>query len=248
MSQTAELVNTMKKALRAHGLSYAQVATTLELSEASVKRLFSEKSFSLHRLEQICQLMDMEISDLVKMMSEEHRGLSQLSLQQEMELATEPTQVMVTVCVLNRWKFSQILNQFSLTEAQCIKYLAKLDRLKIIELMPRNRIRLRIAPNFQWHENGPIQQFFQQHLLSAFFQTRFDHNDEKLLVFNGMLSDASNARFQRKMEQLLHDFDSMNNADCQLPFDERHGSTVVVAMRGWKQTLFENHNQSKSKK
>ena len=53
MSQTDQILTALKKCLRAKGLTYRDVAAALELSEASVKRLFSEQSFSLKRLEEI---------------------------------------------------------------------------------------------------------------------------------------------------------------------------------------------------
>ena len=57
MAQTAELVKTLKAALKSHGLTYAEVADRLDMSEANVKRLFVTKRFTLERLEDFCQLM-----------------------------------------------------------------------------------------------------------------------------------------------------------------------------------------------
>lgn len=50
MAQTKQLIDTLKRALKAQGLSYADVAKELNLSEASVKRLFSQSGFSLAQL------------------------------------------------------------------------------------------------------------------------------------------------------------------------------------------------------
>ena len=47
MAQTSELIKTLKKALKAHGKTYADVSRQLGLSEASVKRLFSRENLSL---------------------------------------------------------------------------------------------------------------------------------------------------------------------------------------------------------
>ncbi len=49
MSQSAALVATLKQALRAQGKTYVDVAEALDLSVASVKRLFAQNSFSLER-------------------------------------------------------------------------------------------------------------------------------------------------------------------------------------------------------
>lgn len=240
MAQTSQLIGTLKQALKANGKTYADVAEHLQLSEASVKRLFSEQSFSLARLDQVCQLLKMEISDLVQQMNELQRApISGLSLDQEREIAADLKLLLVTVCVLNHWSFRQILDYFHLSETDCIRYLAQLDRLQLIELQPGNRIRLRIAPNFAWQENGPIQRFFQEKLEQEFFNSRFDKAEEKLLVANAMLSKSTNALFQRRLEQLVREFDALAADDRSLPFEQRHGCTLVLAMRPWKYGLFD---------
>ena len=192
MAQTNQLIEALKQALKAHGKTYVDVGLHLGLSEASVKRLFYQKSFSLQRLDQVCQMMDIEISDLVQQMNESGTGaISRLTLQQEQELVGDPELLLITVCVLNRWTLEQMLEDLDIPEPRCIKHLVRLDRLEMIELLPRNRVKLRVAPNFQWHENSPIQQFFLQKLQSDFFNSRFDQEQERLIVINGMLAASS---------------------------------------------------------
>ena len=72
MGQTRELIESLKAALKSQGKTYADVARELGLAEASVKRIFSQQSFSLDRLDRVCHMLGMEISDLVQMMNE-HR-------------------------------------------------------------------------------------------------------------------------------------------------------------------------------
>jgi len=240
MAQTKQLIDTLKRSLKAHGLSYADVARQLTLSEASVKRLFAEASFSLARLDAICQMMDIEISDLVSQMNNQARSMvSQLSFEQEQEIAIDIALLLVTVCVLNRWTMPQLMDHFHLSEHQCIRYLVVLDRLKLIDLLSGNRIKLKVATNFKWLDNGPIQQFFQQKVAADFFNTQFTEQQEQLIVKNGMLSDAAMVIFHRKVEQLARDFDELNNEDAMLPLDQRHGTTAIFAMRSWQYGLFE---------
>ncbi len=240
MAQRTQLVDTLKASLKAHGKTYADVAESLQLSETSIKRLFSEGNFSLQRLDDICKMINMEISDLVQQMNENSAvHLSQLSEEQEGEIARDIALLLVTVCVLNRWTLQEIVDYFHLSETHCIRYLAKLDRLKLIELLPKNRVKLLVAPNFKWRENGPIQKFFLEKLEADFFNSRFSKEDERLIVINGMLADSSNAVFQRKMEHLAKEFDALNSDDAGLPLEERNGVTVVLAMRRWAYGLFD---------
>ena len=240
MAQTLQLINTLKKTLKAHGLTYSDIAKQIDLSEASIKRMFSEKNFTLKRLEQLCQCMEMELSDLLKLMNEDEPHLSQLSEAQEKEIVNDLNLLLVTVCVLNRWTLSDIIERYKISETECIRYLAKLDRLKIIELLPKNRIKLLIASNFAWLEDGPIQNFFQTKVEQDFFNSRFNKNNERLFVINGMLANNSNAVFQKKMEKLVKEFNELNDTDAGLSLDERNGTTVVMAIRQWEYGLFEH--------
>jgi transcriptional regulator with XRE-family HTH domain len=239
MAQTRELIKTLKTALKAQGKTYADVAVELGLTEASVKRLFSKQSFSLSRLDQVCHLLDMEITDLVQLMNEQQQRLQQLSIEQEKEITNNVTLTLVAVCILNRWTMDDILLYYHISETECIRHLAKLDRLKVIELLPKNRIRLLVAPNFSWRENGPIQLFFQKKISQEFFNTRFSRDDECLIVLNGMFSSQSNAELQRKLKRLAREFDLLNNDDVALDLEKRHGTTLVLALRGWQYGLFQ---------
>ncbi|MCG8378238.1 MAG: helix-turn-helix transcriptional regulator [Proteobacteria bacterium] len=240
MAQTHHLINTLKKALKAHGLTYADIAKQIDLSEASIKRMFSEKNFTLNRLEEVCHCMELELSDLLKLMKEDEPHLSQLTEQQEKEIVADLKLLLITVCVLNRWTLDEIIARYKISETEGIRYLAKLDRLKIIELLPRNRTKLLVASNFAWLEDGPIQNFFQSKVEQDFFSSKFNKANERLFVVNGMLADNSNAVFQKKMEKMIREFIDLNDTDAGLPLDERSGTTVVMAIRQWEFGLFEH--------
>lgn len=234
MAQTSQLIDTLKKLLKRQGKTYADVAERLVLSEASVKRLFSEKNLSLARLDSICSLLDIEISDLVHEMQQDNFiSISELSLEQEKKIANNLSLLLVTVLVLNRWSMTEIIEHYNLSETECIQHLAHLDRLHIIELQPGNRLKLLIAPNFKWRENGPIQQLFREKIEAEYFRSTFTKDSERLVVLNGMLSEGSNHLFQRKMEKLAKEFDEISKDEASLPIGERKGSTVLLAIRDW---------------
>ncbi len=239
MAQTSQLINTLKRTLKQHGKTYQHVAQHLALSEASIKRMFSDKSISLQRLDEICEMLNIELSDLVQLMREaNHNELSVLPIECEQEIADDLLLLLMAVCVLQRWSMSEILEYYKISKTDCLAKLGRLDQLKLIELLPNNRIKLRIAPNFTWHKNGPIQAFFKHHIESEFFNSHFEHHNEKLIVLNGMLSNNAHQLFQRKMQQLAQTFEKLNEEDANLPIAERHGATLVLATRRWDYGLF----------
>lgn len=241
MSQTNNLINALKKALKSHGKTYADVADALDLSTASVKRLFSEQTLSLKRLDSICGMMDMEVTDLLQQIAEEGWQLKQLSEAQEKEIASDMALLLVTVAVVNHLSLEELLSVFAIDEHVVIQKLAWLDRQGLIELLPKNKIKLKVSGNFAWRPDGPIQRFFQQKVSAEYFSTRFTEAGERLLVLNGMLTDSALDQFQRRLERLAQDFEELVSEDRHQAIDKRQGQTVVLAVRPWRFGVFNEY-------
>lgn len=238
MPQTTALLDHLKQALKAEGKTYADVAAALELSEASVKRMFSEQSFSLARLDAVCNLIGMEISDLVRQMQDGREWLDGLTHRQESLITEDLLLILVTVCVFNGWTLQQIVEYFTITEEECVARLLKLDGLNIIQLMPNNRIKLLVSSNFKWLPNGPFEAFFKKHIGKEYFDSTFEGENQCLTVLNGTLSRQTAAEYQRKMQRLASEFIELIREDASLAFEEREGVTLVMAMRNWDYGMF----------
>ncbi|GAA6151896.1 helix-turn-helix domain-containing protein [Pseudoteredinibacter isoporae] len=238
MSQTQAIVDSLKRELKAQGKTYAHVAKTLDLSEASVKRLFSSANLSLHRLDSLCELLGMTVAELANK-AQGQQAISQLSQEQEQQLVDQPKLLLVAVCALNRWQFHEIVGTYQLSGAECVQLLAKLDRLRLIELLPNNRIKLLVDRGFRWLPNGPIQQYFRQQIQSDYFAADFDGAGELMLFQNAMLSPSANAIMQRKIESLAREFNQLAEEDKNLPLDERFGSSLMLAIRPWEVQSFQ---------
>lgn len=243
MAQTELLVSTLKRELKSQGKTYADVAAILDISEASVKRLFSSQQFTLKRLEKICAMLNFEFSELVYRMKKSQQQLSELSWEQEKEIAGDIILLLVTVNIISGLTYQEIIEIYQITAAECTGKLTLLDKLNIIELLPNNRVKLLVSPNFHWLPNGPIQQFFQEKVEQDFFSSRFDKRTEKLIVANALLTDSSNARLQKKMERLLNEFNDLLREDYSIPNDKKHGTTIVLALRQWQYSLFKQLQQ-----
>lgn len=240
MSQSQALIGALKLQLKAHGKTYLDVAQHLNLSHASVKRLFSEQTISLNRLEAICDMIEISLTDLILLMNIASNKLDKLTLVQEQQIADDLLLLIVAVCVINGYTYHDLLNQYDIDEHECFQKLAKLDKLKIIDLLPGNRFKLKITNNFTWLPDGPIQRFFLKRVQEEFFNSRFNQVTEKLIVVNGLLSLASNAELQKKMQKISNEFVEYKQQDTSLTMDKKHGSTFVLALRQWNSSLFKN--------
>ncbi|QFU24744.1 helix-turn-helix transcriptional regulator [Shewanella eurypsychrophilus] len=248
MRQTRLLIETLKRELKKQQKTYKHVAEALSLSEASVKRLFAEESFSLERLESICELLHLEFIDLVRLMEECINLTSQLTLKQEKELVSDIRLLLMAHFLINGLRFSDITDNYAISETQGIQLLAKLDRMKIIELLPGNRVKMMISNNFQWINRGPIESFYRSAIQPEFFDARFNQPGECQLFVSGMLTRDSNAELINKIKRLANDFSEQNTQDQSATLSQRFGTSLVIAMRPWEPKVFEKLRRGDSDK
>ena len=233
MSQATLLVDTLKKGLRQRGITYARVARTLHLSESSVKRLFSQKDLSLERIEQICRLMKIELTDLLEMMQAVEARITELTEEQEKALVNEPKLLFAGILAVCFWTAADILETFRITKADLVRLLVRLDRMRIIDLLPDNVIKVRLARNFAWRKDGPIQRFFETRIQQQFFETTFSRSGELRIVTFGDLSRRSNELLQQRLQKVVEEFDSLVQEDKSLGHGMRRGNTMILAIRPW---------------
>jgi transcriptional regulator with XRE-family HTH domain len=243
MALIVELVDALKRLLKAQGLTYAALAQRLGVSEGTVKRMFARRSFSLQRLEQVCAVLQIGLTELSEESQRSAPSLAELSAAQERALVEDSALLLALYLVLNRWQQQEVLARYRFSEPEWTLLLVRLDRLGIIELLPGNRVRSRTARNFRWRRDGPMQRFFQQRLLPEYFQRDFAGEGESLLLLSGMLCQASIGWMQRRLQELAAEFDQRMAQDAALPARERAGVSLVLALRPWSLSVFAEHRR-----
>jgi DNA-binding Xre family transcriptional regulator len=238
MSQSQAMIQTLKKVIRQQGKTYKDVAVTLQLSEASVKRLFAEKTFSLERFERVCEFVGLEISELIVLMEKQAELIISLTHEQEKELVANVRLLLMAVLLLNHWEFPDITQTYEINELEGIQLMAKLDRMKIIQLQPGNRVKRMVDRSFSWLPNGPIQRFYERSVQAEFFKSTFNGPGEYRVFLNGMLSRHANKEMIKKTQKLVQDFNHYHAEDESLPVNERFGTSLVLAMRPWEIGIF----------
>ncbi len=239
MRQTNLIIETLKRELRRQGIKYRQVAQKLGLSEASVKRLFAEQSFTLKRLAQVCELLNLEFSDLVHQMEKDIELTEQLTLEQETELVSDIKLLLMAYFLMSKLEFEDIIRIYDISETEGIRLLAKLDRMKLIELQPGNRVKLMIAKNFSFIPRGPIERFYEREVQTEFFDSSFDGNGEYRIYISGVFSRAANAEIIKKIKLLAIDAHQLRLDSESVPLDDRFGCSLIMAVRPWEVKVFD---------
>lgn len=238
MSGTSTLVATLKKTLRSRGITYAEVANYLQLSEASVKRMFSHNHFTLDRVDTICSMLDLDILDLIRIVDEDQKKIQNLNKEQEKELVSDTKFLLVALCIHNGLSFNEIYETYEYSENECLSYLIRLDKLGLIQLLPNNKIRSLIAHDFEWLPGGPIERFFVSKAQNEFLNSGFNIPEEKRIYLTGMLSKKSIDIVTHRLDVLAHEFSYLQNDDSNLPFESKHHVGLLLAIRPWELSVF----------
>lgn len=237
MTETRIIVDTLKELLRGRRVTYAQVAAHLGLSEPSIKRMFSRAAFSLDRLEKVCELAGVRVSDLARRAERRAEPITRLTPEQESQLLADPKLILVAYLVLNNWSFEEIVDQFAISETEAVARLARLDKLGMLELLPGNRVRRLVARNFTWRPDGPVQAFFADQLRD-FFDSDFGGQTEHQRFAGALLSMDSIRRLRKSIDRLTREFEESARNDWDLPLDEKFSVGVLAAMRPWQVPMF----------
>lgn len=231
--QRTQLINTLKRSLRAQKITYADVAEHLQISVATVKRHFHRGDLTLSRLEQICDLAGLQLSELVDTMASEDPLISELTPEQERELAGNPKLLLTCYLLINQWKVADITRYFDISDKEAKALLRRLRDLNLIEILPFDRIKVLTAHNFNWRPNGPVQRYFIEQVQRDFFDAGFDGAGEVRYVLGGLLSEASRRHVVRAMNRVASEIDELSRQDMRLPRNERQPFGAVVALREW---------------
>jgi len=233
MTTSARIVDTLKQQLKARSITYKALARRLQLSESAVKHMFSTGNFSLKRLDEICAVLELDIGDLVGISESQEPRIEQLSAEHEQEIVADIRLLLVTYCLINYWTFDEIIERYNLSASEGMQYLRRLDRMRVIELQPGDRVRLLVANNFSWRKNGAIEKYFRSRVQTEFFDHAFQDDDSIRIVKNGMLTRKSQIQLIEKLKAIGEVFDETTWDERKLSATERHGTTMVLAIRHW---------------
>jgi len=239
MSQVNQLTQAIKGLLKQQRITYQSLALSLDMSEANVKRMFAKQAMSLQRLEQICEVLKLTMAELFQTIERKKERVTTLTKEQEHELVRDKKLLLVAVCVRDAWSMDEIIEYYQITEHECFQLMARLDKLKMIELLPGNQYRLLIAQDFKWIPNGPLETYITHYVIKDFMAAGFKEAESFRFYMPGTYSVTSIDILRRRLDDLTREAADLNNQDAKLPVSQRKRVGLMVAMRPWELEQFQ---------
>ena len=233
MSTTQDLVAALKAELRAAGVTYADLADALGMSESSVKRVFAKGDMPLSRVDDMLRVLKMDFAELARKIADAQPLSRELTDEQEAAVVSDRRLLLLAICCLSQWTFESITREYAFSDAECIGHLTRLDRLGIIELKPHNRYALKVAKGFRWRPHGPVMRYFREHVAADYLSGGFDGDGELIMLVHGEITKPLAMSLVERLQRVGQDFAQGHVSEQKLPDDERTPYTLLVGMRSW---------------
>jgi len=239
VSECAQIIDVLKRNLKTRGLTYKDVAKRLGLSESSIKRVFAAETFTLERLENMCAAIGMTVTELVQMAANGgDKRSTLLTVEQEQLLASESRLLACFYLLLNGHSSEEIAKRLELNEREQRALYVKLDAVRLIELQPRLKARLRVGPVVNWRTDGPVYRLYEQQVKAEFLNADFQGTQAALHFRSAELSEASARILIRKLDRLTEEFAEFAALDVHLPATDKRSVALLMAFRPWVFSMF----------
>ena len=236
MRESNKIIDGLRRALKAKSVTYAVLAKNLSLSEVSVKRLLTGKTpLTLSRLDDICDALGISLSALVKLGRDDDQEMGQahMSWEQEAALASDIKLLFVFTCLTRGLTLAAIPKKYNLTLVEAERAAFKLDKLGLVELHPKGRVKVLSARHAAWLQNGPLERQHVAALKEGFLAADFRQAGETFHFVTRHLSPRAIAAVERKIAVLLTEVRDLSEAEGTVGSPARKAMTYVVGARPW---------------
>lgn len=228
----SRIVSNVKAALRTRGVTYAEVARRIGLSEPTVKRVLSRGTLSLRRLERICEAIGTSVAEVVQRGSTSDR-VETLTLEQEKALAADAQLFACYHLVANGRSPREIQADMRVSQRAVQLRLTRLKELGLVVQASKGRTQATAAVAVNWRPDGPVRRMYEREVRAEFLHSLFGAEREALHFRSAELSAASCRVLQRKLDRLAAEFRDLADLDSTLPSSEKRNVGCLLAMRPW---------------
>jgi transcriptional regulator with XRE-family HTH domain len=220
----------VKRHARTQGLTQERIARELGVSLPTVKRWFAGKGVTLDHLERLLGVVGLPLSEASAALS--GPALFEYLVEQESYLAKHPDAFAFFDHLVLGETVAKVRRKFGLSPQRTHQYLAQLERLELIEWLPRDRVTLRFDGEPKWRAGGPLSQAYRSHIRESFLAGR---GEERFFLHEYSSEDAE--LIQAKLLEVSEIAASAHRRSKATMNAKPHG--LFLALKGFRWNLDE---------
>jgi len=206
------LQSKLKEVIRSQGLSYSAIGNLLKVSEATVKRLLNHEDVSFHRLEQLCEVLEVSFYDIISLSQDQGQKLYEYTSSQELLLARDEKNFLIFRFLIMGKTLDEICDLVMIDRQGLAQILKEMEDCELLERHAKERIKLMANFPFKWISGGSLERAYGPVLLKRVMQeslhvgvNRGDEN-KHCLLFEWGLSAKSHKAFVNELCQVYEKY------------------------------------------
>lgn len=208
-----DFFNALKKIIRTKKLTYREIAKNINMSESGLKKLMASEDCSLSKLGEICHAVGVSIEEVYELLKNSPRTPVTFSKKQEEAFIKNPSLynyfLILISCHYDEKALREIKN-LSVSTSQ--KYLYMLDKLNLITLETKNRIKPVIPEGNAVQISGKLATIVKYNIDDAFvkYMQKKTVSDKDSVYFGGrgtfVLCENSLKELKQEIETLYEEY------------------------------------------
>lgn len=228
----------LKKLLKLQKKNYVELATHLDISESSVKRLLNSSDGSLSRLVEICEFVGISFHDLVVSTHEEKVDYFIIDDKYEkFFLKRKAHFYLFHLLYEEKYSVKKLMDKFNLSQKSMTKYLNDLERIGLIEVHPGDKIKPLVTGAMTCREESLLGQYLlcnsMENLIQLITDPKGMFNELKgRKAHFGMgeyyVTKETSAKYTKALEELAVELERQSQLERKIHRFEELGFTTVV--------------------
>lgn len=214
--------------MKISGMTYAELAKHLNVSETSVKRYFSEERMTVDTLDSICVALQTPLDAmLAEYKKSSPENAKSFTIEQEDALAASEQLFAIYFMVAGGWGFDDIVKNHEISPAELTRTLRELEDLELVSFQTNAALLALLPIDAEWRVEGPLFKKFKAQAVHEFFDSDFMAANELLkLTFGPMLPDSAQI-VRKKMISLQNEIQKI------VEIDSKHITDIAAASGYW---------------
>lgn len=234
-SHVLPMLHALRGLLKSSEITYEDLAKKLKLSPDTIKRLLNGRiPITLERISDICEILEIDMYELARVSKYGAKSkASFLTLEQEKVLASNDELFAVFYLVVMGMSFDEISKKYKFTKEQIVKIALKLESFGILELHPKNKLKMTVYRKVRWSMNGPLHNKYMVAMAQDFAADVYQSQDSFKFFFNCPLSQDSKELVLRKIKELGREIEHMSEMDLNIKKSVDSNINIFMGAKPW---------------
>lgn len=246
----------IKRRLKEKGWSYIDLAKAMRVKVLTVRRWMTSRPMKLDSFFEVLLLLDINLFSYLEENFSIPNKSTEYSLDQENYLSQNPLSALVFLKLVVGYKIDEIKIKYRISEKTLLRILRELEKVKLMQLWPGEKIKLKVRGPFRHRPEGPNSKIYfplwisilNNHFSQKYKRSSepFDHIGTSVFrPFELYLSPQSAENFARDLMTLFSKYRQLNAIEYG-----RRSQVVPISgifamdeFDSWEKVFLERHRQ-----